>query len=530
MKNTFLFSGALVVATMLSGCGSTGPTVLSTPVENIDAITLKYSELSEEEKKKWGHKDLVNDTVPGMSVERAYAEFVKGKRANKVIVAVIDSGIDVEHEDLKSVVWTNTDEVPNNGKDDDNNGYVDDIHGWNFLGDSNDEQLEMTRIVAAGTSHPQYAAAKAALDEKLTSIQQSKQQVDVLLGVDKTLTEHFKKEDYTKDEVSAIDAKSEDLAQAKGIMLQVLNGQQWTVEEYKKEVKDFSDYVYDQLNHHLNVEFDGRKVLGDNADDFNARGYGNSNVIGPDKEEAKHGTHVAGIIGAKRNNGLGVDGVANNVEIMALRAVPNGDEYDKDIAYAIRYAADNGAKVINCSFGKSFSTHPEWVWDAIKYAAKKDVLIVNAAGNDSEDIDYNKSFPTDVSNGAEIANNFITVGALAKTYGSQVVASFSNYGLKNVDVFAPGAQIWSTVPNNKYEYLGGTSMAAPAVAGLAAMIRGFYPKLSAAQVKDIIMKSGFALKTQVVVGGDKTKEFKNISKSGTIANAYNALIMAQKSK
>ncbi len=514
-------------AAILSGCGSTAPVILSTPVENIDSISLKYDELTEEEKKTWGHKDLVTDTIPGMSVEKAYADFVKSQRPNKVTVAVIDSGIDIEHEDLRSIIWRNRDEIPNNGKDDDKNGYVDDVNGWNFLGDANDEQLEMARIVAAGTRHPQYAAAKAALDEKLANIQQSKQQVDVLTNVDKTLSEHFKKDTYTKAEVEAINTQDESLAQAKGIMLQVLNGQQWTVEEYRKEIKEFSDYVYDQLNYNLSATFDGRKIVGDDPDDLNDRNYGNANVIGPDKEHAKHGTHVAGIIAAKRNNGKGMNGVANNVEIMPVRAVPNGDEYDKDIALAIRYAVDNGAKVINCSFGKSFSTHPEWVWDAIKYAAKKDVLIVNAAGNDSEDIDYNVSYPTDFTGGKEIADNFITVGALAKSYGSQVVANFSNYGIKNVDVFAPGAQIWSTVPNNQYEFLGGTSMAAPAVAGLAAMIRGFYPKLSASQVKQIIMAAGFPLKTQVVVGGDKTKEFKTISKSGNIANAYNALVMAQ---
>ncbi|NRA92602.1 MAG: S8 family serine peptidase, partial [Psychroserpens sp.] len=260
-------------------------------------------------------------------------------------------------------------------------------------------------------------------------------------------------------------------------------------------------------------------------------GYGNGNVKHVKKSES-HGTHVAGIVAAERNNGKGANGVANNVEIMSIRAVPNGDEYDKDVAKAIRYAVDNGATVINGSFGKSFSPHSQWVRDAIKYAADKDVLIVHAAGNDSKDIDVEPNFPADNINGQEIADNYISVGALAPIYGSKMVASFSNYGDQNVDVFAPGAQVYSTTPENEYDTKGGTSMAAPAVAGLAALIRSQYPNLSAAQVKKVILDSGLPLKTQVIVGGnaEDVRPFSELSKSGRIANAYNALIMASKIK
>ena len=226
-----------------------------------------------------------------------------------------------------------------------------------------------------------------------------------------------------------------------------------------------------------------------------------------------------------------MNGVANNVRIMSLRAVPNGDEYDKDIALAIRYAVDNGAKIINTSFGKAFSTHPEWVRDAIKYAASKDVLIVNAAGNSKKDLDNDIIYPNDqVKTGAEISDNFITIGALSYAYGSDMIAVFSNYGQTNVDVFAPGVKIWSTVPNNSYKFLQGTSKATPGVAGIAAMIRSYYPKLKAPQVKKILMDSGLPTKTPVVVGGDPTnvKSFSELSKSGKIANLYNALIMADK--
>jgi cell wall-associated protease len=240
---------------------------------------------------------------------------------------------------------------------------------------------------------------------------------------------------------------------------------------------------------------------------------------------------VAGIIAAQRGNGIGMDGVAQNVEIMVVRAVPDGDEYDKDVALAIRYAVDNGAKVINTSFGKGYSQNPEWVWDAIKYAGKKDVLIVNAAGNDGLDLDITTSYPNDQNGtGAEMSDNFITIGALNYKYGEEMVATFSNYGATSVDLFSPGVKIWSTTPLDTYEYLQGTSMASPNVAGVAAMIRSYYPKLSAKQVKQVLMDSGLHTSTPVIVGGEESniQPFDAISKSGNTANLYNALIMASK--
>ena len=263
-------------------------------------------------------------------------------------------------------------------------------------------------------------------------------------------------------------------------------------------------------------------------EDLNNRNYGNGNVKGPDVEDALHGTHVAGIIAQLRGNGIGGDGVvAKNVEIMAVRAVPNGDEFDKDIALAIRYAVDNGAKVINGSFGKDYSPHKEWVWDAIKYAESKDVLIVHAAGNDSKDVDVEPNFPTDEVNGKEIADNLITIGALNTATGSKMVADFSNYGQKNVDVFAPGVKIYATIPNNKYKYEQGTSMASPNAAGVAALIRSYYPSLTASQVKHILMDSGVAIPGNVAVGEEKVQiPFSNTCVSGKIVNAYNAILMA----
>lgn len=521
-----------VSAVMLSSCGGGAP-ILSTPIENIDNTPIKESPLTEAEKHNWGHLDLIKDTIPGMSVDKAYSEIIKGKKGQKIIVAVIDSGIDINHEDLDGVLWTNKKEIPNNGIDDDKNGYIDDIHGWNFLGDGHDEQLEYIRLVASGdTSAPRYAEAKAMYEKDYKQALAGKNRLDQIYGrlkdAHETLTAHFKKEDYTKEEVKAIDAG--DNAELKGAVetanFAFANGLS-SLKEAVEQVKGGVEYYTDQVNYNLNKDFNGRKT-GDNPDIFNDKpGYGNENVL-PVKKSESHGTHVAGIIAAERNNGLGANGVANNVEIMSIRAVPNGDEYDKDVAKAIRYAVDNGAKVINGSFGKSFSPHADWVRDAIKYASDNNVVFVHAAGNDSKDVDTEPNFPDDNVNYVEVSNTYIRVGALAPKYGSEMVAGFSNYGKKNVDVFAPGAQVYSTTPENEYKTMGGTSMAAPAVAGVAALVWSQYPKLKASQVKQIIMDSGLPIPNKVVVGGNAQdiRPFADLSTSSKIVNAYNALIMA----
>ncbi len=525
--------GLVCASTLLVGCGT--PALVTTPVENIDAIPLKISDLSTAQKQNWGHTDLVKDTIPGMSVDKAYAEIIGSKKGQKVIVAVLDSGIDLKHEDLDGVLWTNRKEIPGNNKDDDNNGYIDDIHGYNFLGESYNEQLEFARIIRLKIGDASLQAkAKAELDkERQTYLGYKNQLGPVFTAVsnaDKQIATHLDKKDYTKEEVSAIETKDESLAQSKNIILQMYQYGE-SIPEVLTSIESDIKSVDERLNYNLNPDFDGRKTVGDNPYDMNDKSYGNGNPQSRVEDES-HGTHVAGIIAAERNNGKGANGVANNVAIMSIRAVPNGDEYDKDIALGIRYAADNGAKIINCSFGKSFSPEAKWVYEAIQYAASKDVLIVHAAGNDGADLDdsNNPNFPNDHKYmGTEFSDNVITVGALAESYGSEMIASFSNYGSTNVDVFAPGDDIYSTMPGNKYDFNGGTSMAAPAVAGIAALIRSHYPKLSAVQVKKIIMQSGLTTKASVILSGDASKAttFDKASKSGKMANAYNALILAE---
>lgn len=548
MKKMIL--AALGAVLFLNAC-DTPAKLISIPVENVDNNPLKVAPLSEETEKAWSSKDLVKDTIPGMSIELAYDEFIKGEGV-PVIVGVVDSGVDVDHEDLKNKIWTNADEIPNNNKDDDNNGYIDDIHGWNFLGDVVDEQLEFSRIIQKyepmykgkniseipkkeQETFKMYQSARAEYDEQYNELIEQKNQYDQIVEVVKTahadVSKKLGKEDYTAEDLEKMDATTPDAQRNKAILTQMLSYEP-TIPSFLKMINEGLESMNKRLDTNFNLNADYRKVLGDNPDDIKDDQYGNNNVMGPDAEGALHGTHVAGIIAAQRDNNLGMNGVANdNIKIMVVRAVPDGDERDKDIALAFRYAVDNGAKVINTSFGKYFSTNPEWVYDAIKYAAKHDVLIVNAAGNDAVDLDAGEAiYPNDqLDNLKEFADNFLTVGALNETYGGELVASFSNYGTANVDVFAPGVRIYSTVPENKYEFLQGTSMAAPEVAGVAAMLRSYYPQFSAAQIKQILMQSGVTTNTAVVVGGDPetTKKFSELSKSGKMVNMYNAFKMAQ---
>lgn len=538
IKNTFL---TVAAAGMLASCGS-GFTIVSPPIENIDSTPIKTTELSEEEAKNWKDLDMLTDTIPGMSVNKAYNEILKGRMGETVVVAVIDSGIDIEHEDLDGVIWTNPKEIPGNGIDDDKNGYIDDIHGWNFMGNIVDENLEYERILRDKAMLPADIVAKAQkeYDGELAQATQAKQRYEELLqqivSADKVITAHLGKSDYTAEEVAAIKSEDEAVLKAQSDLNFFFVRGLPSTKEAKETITGLITNAANLLNgDKLKTNYREDAMPGNSPYSYTVGDvWGDNQYSGPDPEKADafHGTHVAGIIAAERDNGLGVNGVANNAKIMVLRAVSMGDEYDKDIAAAIRYAADNGAKVINGSFGKYHSSNPEFVWDALKYAASKDVLFVNAAGNEGIDTDFIQVYPQDqVLAGAEISDNFLTVGALTSSYGADLPASFSNYGKATVDVFGPGAQIYSTAPLNEYRNASGTSMASPAVAGVAAVIRSQFPKLKAGQVKQIIMDSGLTTQARVNLGRGEnavTKPFQEITTSGKMANLYNALIMASK--
>ena len=534
--NSIIF---IAIFTFLFGsCKSISKIPVPKPSSYSVTATAKKAPLTEEESKFWGHSDLVTDSIPGMSLDKAY-NFLQGKKGVEVVVGVVDSGTDLLHEDLKDVAWVNQKEIPSNGIDDDKNGYVDDINGWNFLGTIYKEHLEYQRIVKDPSIANEESVKEATkfYDEKVEAAKKNEKQYGQMLkmvtNADDALSKHFDKSNYSKDEVTKVVTEDTALKQSIEVAKQMYGFGLSSLAQAKQELSKLVENASSMLSgEDLKKEY--RSVLGDDPNTMDNISYGDAATGHSTKDEA-HGTHVSGIIGASRNNNIGMNGVATNVKIMAVRAVPDGDEYDKDVALGLRYAVDNGAKVINTSFGKGFSPKKEWVYEAILYAASKDVLIVNAAGNDGKDLDVEKTYPNDSRDlVTEISDNVLTVGAMSANYDENLPASFSNYGKINVDVFAPGVQIYSTIPDGEYAKFSGTSMAAPSTAGVAALLRSYYPKLSASQVKHILMNSGTMINLDVIKPGSRSREnpkgekvsFSELSVSGRVVNAYNALKMA----
>ena len=539
-----LFVGALAcaaprtVATPAPGPApvTTAPTPASPPATATPVVV--------EAPRDWQLLDQSADRLPGISSARAQRELLAGRQpARTVLVAIIDNGVDTSHADLRANLWTNPKDAPN-GRDDDNNGYVDDTRGWNFIGgkdgrDVHHDTFEVTRLhahctggAAAKSTPPLTEAERARCDqftrdfEKMrTETEQTFAQVrqidDILMQILPLLRQAAATDSLTVQNVTAIRSTRQDVQQARTMFLRLAaDGIS------PKDVADAKTEFQARLQYGLNPNFDPRPVVGDDPLNLAQRAYGNADVAGPD---AKHGTHVAGIIGAVRDNGIGIDGIAPAVRVLAIRTVPDGDERDKDVANAIRYAADQGAQVINMSFGKSFSPQKNAVDDAVRYADAKGVLMVHAAGNDGENTDIKPSYPTPVYLSGGRAQNWIEVGASSWKTGDSLVATFSNYGKTRVDVFAPGVDIFSSVPGGGYERQSGTSMAAPVVSGLAALIMSYYPSLTAADVKRIILASATRRTERVLRPGGGEVPFSELSVTGGIVNAYNALRMAQES-
>ena len=490
----------------------------------------------------WHLLDLGTDGYAGISAERAYRELLAGRQPRRtVVVAVIDGGVDTAHVDLRANLWKNPKETAGNGRDDDNNGYVDDVHGWNFIGGPdgksvNYDTYEVTRLHVqcterAGTMPPaereRCAEITADFERKRGEATATAQQIrsigDALDGAVRVLAQALRPDSVTEASVRALRPANGSVAQAQQLYLQLAaNG------ITPKVVADARKEIVAQVEYGYNTTFDPRDIVGDDETDLSERRYGNADVTGPDP---MHGTHVGGITGAVRGNGIGVDGVAPAVQIMSIRAVPNGDERDKDVANAIRYAVDNGAHIINMSFGKAYSPQKRIVDEAVKYADSRGVLMIHAAGNDNEDVGESPSYPVAEYEGGGRAQNWIHVGASSWKGGDSLVALFSNYGSEEVDVFAPGEDIHSTFPNNEYESISGTSMAAPVVSGLAAMLMAYYPNLTAADVKRIILQSARRYSdVQVVVpgGSGATARFGTLSATGGIVDAYAAIQMAER--
>lgn len=553
MTQRFFLSMALTAGLSVSAMGNT------TAFAGNEPDSLKSAP------ENWFNLDHAANGVHGVSTEKAY-EFLRSnnKKSTKVIVAVIDSGIDTEHEDLADIMWVNEDEIPGNGIDDDNNGYIDDIHGWNFIGGKDGENVdkdtyELTReYVRLSKKYDSVDADKLSKKQKkefeyFTQIKEDflKQKGDMDNGLNrmdmvqhmfnrqfKLMEAYLDMEDFYLADLDSVNSTDPVILQSKELLSSVMaeTGGAGSAELkgfIMNDIQKGIDYYGAGANFGLNPEFDPRATVGDDYSNLNERHYGNNIYDGPD---ASHGTHVGGIIGAIRNNRIGMDGVADNVAIMTVRAVPDGDERDKDVANAIRYAVDNGAQVINMSFGKSYSPDKAVVDAAIRYAVERDVVLVHAAGNDSKNVDTGKNFPN-VKNSKSNRSTWIEVGASTWKSVDEIAAPFSNYGKKYVDVFAPGYDIYSTVPGSKYDSYNGTSMASPVVAGIAALLRSYYPELSAKQVKNIIMKSTVRFEDSMVLKPGMSMEdedgmvkFGELSKTAGVVNAYNAVKLADKTK
>jgi cell wall-associated protease len=501
----------------------------------------------------WFNLDPTRDGVPGVGTESLYKRLPQNRKGKTVVVAVIDSGVDYKHEDLKDVMWVNPGEIAGNGIDDDKNGYIDDIHGWSFLGNAKGENihhdnLEVTRLYAiykkkfagidgsklSGTEKKEYEKYEQYKSEVETGRQKAENNLKQYAGLKELLDNLIKAlgtDQPTLNELKTLKTDDARLNRVKGIFIQAMEGGA-AFGDVAKQITEPYDHFYEQANYNFNVDFDPRNLVGDNYADLTQRNYGNNDVKGPD---SRHGTHVAGIIAAKRGNKTGMDGVADNVRIMSVRTVPNGDERDKDVANAIRYAVDNGATVINMSFGKGYSPNKGVVDEAIKYAMKKDVLLIHAAGNDGKENNFDNNFPNDKFAkkglfGPKFAKNWIEIGALNFQIGENLAADFSNYSPELVDLFAPGVEMYSTTPENTYENLQGTSMAAPVVAGVAAVLRSYFPDLTAEQIKETLMGSVVKQDIKVLKPGteDEQVDFSTLCKSGGMVSLERAFEMAAK--
>ena len=474
----------------------------------------------------------------GIGLEEAM-EMVKDKTPTTIVVAIADAGVDVNHPDLKNMLWTNPSEIAGNGIDDDKNGYIDDVYGWNFIGETIYDNLEITRqYVILNEKYELKPESEITDKEEYARYQEIKTTFlaknleykmnfeffsDLIKGME-SLEESYGT-DMTKEELANHKSNSKSEIVAKNLLDRLVK----VTDEFDYlGIKDQMTQAYNQFDraysYNYNPEFDPRaEKVGDDYSNPNERYYGNNNVYYG--EHSSHGTHVAGIVAADGSNNVGAKGICQSCEIMSIRNVPEGDERDKDVANSIRYAVDNGAKIVNMSFGKSHSHNSAIVYEAIKYAESKNVLLVHAAGNSSLNLETAKNFPNDNN---DATNNWLEVGASSWEKKPKALATFSNYGSSQVDLFAPGVKVYSTTPEGEYEAYNGTSMASPVAAGVAAFVWSYYPTLTAAELKTILIESAIPIKGRnKVPGSKKKKRVCKVSKSGAEINLPAALRMAE---
>jgi cell wall-associated protease len=515
------------------------------PILFVFGILFSLNTSAQNPAKNWQNEDLTKDSVYGTSSDKAL-ELLKGKPSTTVVVAVIDGGVYINHPALKGHIWVNPKEIPGNHIDDDKNGYVDDVNGWDFIGgkdgDVKQDNFEVTRLYrdlgkkfanADPTKIPdsnkieytKYLKVKKDFESKRSGYEQQYASMHSFIeNIDK-IKIILGKDDFTKEDLEKYDPSDTTLISAKKRLIRNFD-RGLTLAEIEKSAKGALDSYDASLTYQYNVDFNPRDIVGDNYTNAGERNYGNNDVDGPTHT---HATHVSGIIAGDRTGKPGgQEGIADNVKIMVVRVVPDGDERDKDVANGIRYAVDNGAKVVNMSFGKQYAYNKKTVDDAVKYAEAHDVLLVHAAGNERKDNDTTDQFPNPIyADTHKKATNWLEVGA-SDVHGKP--APFSNYGKKTVDLFAPGVKIYSTVPDSDYAYFNGTSMASPCAAGVAAIIREYFPTLTAVQVKKILIKSVVKIKFKVPLPGhpEKLVKYTDLCISGGVINAYKAVQLAMK--
>jgi cell wall-associated protease len=549
LKCSFLFLAILILASCTAEFKDKSPIKSEAFFDTISTAK------TPEQLKNWQLKDIQLDSLPGVSLERAYSELLKDKEGEEVIVALLDDHIDLNHENLKDQIWVNRDEIPNNGLDDDGNGYVDDVNGWNFTGNAKGEQViymnnEVIRILRYVNSIAKTEVLEMSKDsylksdslivkinqeyEKEADLAKRKQDYGAFLikgykEARKALRKYFPDENYTIEKLDEIKTSDSMLGRHIYYMKDYIKyelSEEW-IADYKKEADSLKEKVW-------NLDYNERTaIIGDNPDDVTDIYYGN-NQVGTHLEYFKHSTQVASVIAAKGADSSGVKGVSDRIKIMPVCVSTEGNEHDKDIAVGIKYAVDNGAKVINISLGKMFSLHSDWVFDAFKYAEEHGVLIVSSAGNSNFDLDIENDyfFMDNLDNGEEVSGNFLLVGSSSRQLNENLKSSFSNYGTIDVDIFAPGDSIYVAYPDNKYLFNSGTSLASAITSGVAALIFSYYPHLNANDVKQILMQSGVAynLKVNIAARDEEPKlvPFSQISKTGRVLNAYNAVLLASK--
>lgn len=499
----------------------------------------------------WHLKDLEKDTVPGISLERAYKELIQPNSGEEIIVAVIDTQVDLSHEDLNGQIYINPNEIENNGVDDDTNGYIDDVHGWNFLGYGKHSSLEYslydhTRIVKRlqnkfkdrkkedvepkdMAEYLKYLKAAKSHNKSIVDaeelLQASSKYKDLYIQIKERFSDRFPLYDsyfqYNLDTVTPRNEEEEKLLK----YLKRFKTAGLDLETLFKEEK----YAIIQKYTSNNLNYNERKQLGDNPYDYDNGNYGNNNVQA--SQQRIHGTQVSGIIAANRSNGTGIKGASNRIKLMVLPIFTiKGNEHDKDFYNAVRYAVDNGARVINFSSGKPMVDNEHLVFNALKYAENNNVLVVTSSGNSASDIDKpeHNSYPMDLGPNGNTVGNLIKVGSSSRYLDNRIYSSFSNYGKQNVDVFAPGEGIRTTTSheNRYHENVEGTSISSALTSGVAALLLSQYPDLNAIQVKNILMESGTEYDVLVKTRENDSVPFKELSKSGKVLNAYNALKMA----